>query len=105
MVQPSSGPEGHPKRFQMAVDICSTHAALGSEGFVGPQWYCLFHAGVVFGGSKRYPLESDWIHERCREIAGAFPVLAPVMESMPAAWASEKVHWNALGALWRSQKK
>lgn len=98
-LNPFTGPDAHsPKILQYAIDICRTHAALGNAGIAGPQWQCLFYAGIVFG--KRYPEECSWIMERCCEAAAAFPVLTPAIESMPKVWNGEKVHWNALGRLW-----
>ena len=87
-------------RFQVAVDICKTHAALGMEGSFGPQWWCLFYAGFGFQGPRRNPVECDWIVDRCRGIALYFPILKPVIENMPAIWTLEKFYWNPWGALW-----
>lgn len=98
-LNPSTGPDAHsPKILQFAIDICRTHAALGKGGIAGPQWQCLFYAGIIFG--KRYPEECNWIMERCREAAAAFPVLTPAIENMPKVWEGDTVHWNALGRLW-----
>ena len=105
IVQPITGPRADiPERFQFAVEICRTHAALGRDGHNGPQWWCLFYAGLAFG-SKRYPLECDWIMERLEEIVILYPVLWLPFSKMPATWASDSVHWNAGGRLFHYQEK
>ena len=103
IVHPLTGPEplSHG-RYQLAVEICRTHAAMGSEGYVGPSWQCLFFAGMVFGGKKRYPLESEWILDRLREVAMVFPTLRPVVEAMPTLWERERSHWYGFAELYRS---
>ena len=99
IAQPITGPRADiPERFQFAVEICRTHAALGRDGLNGPQWWCLFYAGLAFG-AKQYPLECHWIMERLTEIAIEFPVLRVPFSYMPATWAAERVHWNAWGRL------
>ena len=98
IVQPVPGPRADiPQRFQFAVDICRKHAALGKDSFNGPQWWCLFYAGLAFG--KHYPLECHWIMERLGETARQFPVLGTPFMNMPAMWAADTVHWNAWGRL------
>jgi hypothetical protein len=97
VAQPVIGPH-IPGRFQMAVDICRTHAALGVNAINGPQWWPLYYAGLAFG-NKNYPLECDWIMGMCRKIGRLFPVLLFAMNNMPTTWAEEEVHWNPLGRL------
>jgi hypothetical protein len=98
-LNPLTGPDAHsPKILQYAIDICRTHAALGNGGIAGPQWQCLFYAGIIFG--KPYPKECNWIMDRCCEAAVAFPVLTPAIKNMSKVWKGERVHWNALGRLW-----
>ena len=98
IVKPIPGPRADiPQRIKFAVDICRTHAALGKDSFNGPQWWCLFYAGLAFG--KHYPLECMWIMERLRETAMQFPVLALAFMNIPGTWAAETVHWNAWGRL------
>jgi hypothetical protein len=101
VVRPVPGPEPHSvSHFQYAVDICRTQAALGKEGYVGPCWHCLFYAGIVFGGSKRYSMESEWTLDMLRSVAIVFPVIQEMVERMPAVWESDRVHWNAFARLW-----
>jgi hypothetical protein len=99
IVHPFTGPEmtQEGNRFQMAVDICRTQAALGEDGVILPSWQCLFYAGLAFGGSKVYPRECGWILERCLDIVTAFPVVRSVIDGMIVSWAAETVHWNAMG--------
>ena len=104
IVHPFTGPRAEiPQRFQFAVEICRTHAALGRDGINGPQWWCLFYAGLAFG--KQYPLECNWILEKLNEIAMEFPVLGVPFSNMPAIWTADSVHWNAFGRLFRIQGK
>jgi hypothetical protein len=102
MVSPKSGPEplSH-NRYTLAVDICRTHAALGKEAYIGPSWQSLFYAGMVFGGKKRYPLESEWIMEKLRIVGAGFPSVRLVIESMPLQWEDEMSHWNGFAAWFR----
>ena len=101
VVDPVPGPTTpFANRFQIAVDLCRTQAALGKDGFIGPQWQCLFYAGLAFGAENFYPLESNWVLGRLRVIGIAFPILSPMVEKMPAIWRSDKVHWNAFGRLY-----
>jgi hypothetical protein len=98
IVHPFTGPETtQGNRFQMAVDICRTHAALGEDAVILPSWQCLFFAGLAFGGKKVYPRECGWILERCLGVATAFPVIESVIEGTVASWEAETVHWNAMG--------
>ena len=98
-LNPFPGPDYHSSKIlECAIDMCRTHAALGNDGIAGPQWQCLFYAGIIFG--KEFVDECDWIMERCRQAAAAFPVITPAVESMPMVWNAETVHWNALGRLW-----
>jgi hypothetical protein len=98
-LNPFPGPESHPSKIlEYAIDMCRTHAALGSDGIAGPQWQCLFYAGIIFG--KQFADECGWIMERCRGAAAVFPVITLAVENMPMVWNAETVHWNALGRLW-----
>jgi hypothetical protein len=97
IVHPFTGPETQGNRFQMAVDICRTHAALGEDGVILPSWQCLFFAGLAFGGMKVYPRECGWILERCLGIATAFPVVTSFIDGMLVSWEAGTVHWNAMG--------
>jgi hypothetical protein len=101
VLHPIPGPQGphDSTRFQTAVEICRTHAALGGLGFAGPAWQSLFYAGLAFGGDRNYPKECDWILERLRGIAETFPIISPLVERMPGAWNADVVHWNVLGNL------
>jgi hypothetical protein len=103
MLVPKVGPEplSHD-RYPLAVEICRTHAALGSEAYVGPSWQSLFYAGMVFGGKKRYPLESEWILEKLRGVGAVFPTLKPVIEGMPKVWEDEISHWCGISVLYQS---
>ena len=78
-----------------AVDICRTTAALGYEAFSGPQWECLFYAGMVLGDVER-----EWIVDRCRIIALLLPVLSPQVERLEQVWREGKGDWNAFGRLY-----
>jgi len=98
VLNPIPGPQDSD-RFNTAVDVCRTHAALGDLGVIGPAWQSLFYAGLAFGGRNNYPKECDWIFERLKGIAATFPILAPIMEMMPQVWNRDRVHWNAFGSL------
>jgi hypothetical protein len=97
IIHPFPGPQ--PDRFQIAVDMCRTHASLGQDVLVGPLWRTLFYAGLVFGGDTRYPLESAWVLDRLRDVVAVFPAIGSVVDRMPAAWGSDTVHWNSLPRL------
>jgi hypothetical protein len=78
-----------------AIDICRATAALGYEAFSGPQWECLFHAGMVLGQNER-----QWIIDRCWLIAALLPVLTPQVKRLEQVWREGKHDWNALGRLY-----
>lgn len=95
---PGPGPSSHD-RYALAVDICRTHAALGENAFVGPSWQGLFYAGMVFGGKKQSPKESEWIMERLKVVVEGLPSWKRVIESMPLLWEGEMSHWNGFAGL------
>jgi hypothetical protein len=101
IVHPFTGPESPQgeNRFQLALDICRTHAALREDGVVLPSWQYLFFAGLAFGGSKVYPRECEWILKRSLDIATAFPVVHCVLEFMDVCWGSETIDWNVMGGI------
>ena len=100
VVYPYTGPEPHShNRFQIAVDICRTHAALKLETVLSVAWESLYYAGLVFGGQRFYPEGSNWIMERSRAMTKIFSFLAPSAEAMPANWEQDHVDWNGHGEL------
>jgi len=100
IISPDPGPEpASHDRYNLAVDICRTHAALGMNAYIGPSWQTLFYAGMVFAGRKGYPEESEWILERLEVVAAGLPTWRPVIESMPLMWESEMSHWNGFAGL------
>jgi hypothetical protein len=79
-----------------AIDICRTTAALGYEGFSGPQWECLFYAGMVLDGE----VEREWIIERCKMIALQMPNLSPYVDKPELAWRQGRRDWNPFGKVY-----
>lgn len=78
-----------------AIDICRTTAALGYEAFSGPQWECLFYAGMVLG-----QVEREWIVDRCKMIAARMPVLSPHVEKLTRVWREGRGEWNLFGKVY-----
>jgi hypothetical protein len=95
---PGPGPYSH-NRYAHAVDICRTHAALGREAFVGPSWQCLYFAGLAFGGSKLYPMESRWCLEQLELTGRVFPMVAALVKAMPSVWEADAFAWTGLADL------
>jgi hypothetical protein len=69
IIHPEQGPQP-PDRFECAVDICRTHAALASfppkDTIMTSEIWALYLAGLAFGRS--YPMECGWIKEQLAEI-------------------------------------
>jgi hypothetical protein len=69
IIHPEQGPQP-PDRFECAVDICRTHAALASmpqaDTTMTTEIWALYLSGFAFGRS--YPMECGWIKERLAEI-------------------------------------
>jgi hypothetical protein len=69
IIHPEQGPQP-PDRFECAVDICRTHAALTSlpqkDTTMATEIWALYLAGFGFGRS--YPMECGWIKEQLAEI-------------------------------------
>jgi len=106
VINPRPGPEPHSSnRFQNAVEICRTHVALGQEGYIGPSWQCLFYAGVAFGGTNLYPMESGWVLDTLKRIVSVLPFLEPIVARMPRVWNAEYVHWNSFAQLWEVREQ
>jgi hypothetical protein len=83
-----------------AVDICRTTAALGYNAFSGPQWECLFYAGIVLGQAER-----DWIVDRCWMVAAMLPVLSPHIERLEKVWTECNDDWNMFGRLYPREEE
>src|SRR5579862_5117453 len=97
---PGPGPYSH-NRYAHAVDICRTHAALGREAMVGPSWQYLYFAGLVFGGSKLYPMESQWILDQLRLTGLVYPMVAELVKVMPSVWEADTFVWTGLADLFK----
>lgn len=97
---PGLGPYSD-NRYATAVDICRTHAALGAEAMVGPSWQCLYFAGMVFGGRKLYPMESQWILDQLRFIGVVYPMVARLVDAMPSVWEADAFVWTGLADLFK----
>jgi Fungal specific transcription factor domain len=69
IIHPEQGPQP-PDRFECAVDICRTHAALTSlpqkDTIMTTEIWALYLSGFAFGRS--YPMECGWIKEQLAEI-------------------------------------
>lgn len=69
IIHPEQGPQP-PDRFECAVDICRTHAALTSlpqkDTTMTTEIWALYLSGFAFGRS--YPMECGWIKEQLAEI-------------------------------------
>jgi Fungal specific transcription factor domain len=69
IIHPEQGPKP-PDRFECAVDICRTHAALTSlpqkDTTMATEIWALYLAGFGFGRS--YPMECGWIKEQLADI-------------------------------------
>jgi hypothetical protein len=70
IIHPEQGPQP-PDRFECAVDICRTHAALVSlpqadTNNMTTEIWALYLSGFAFGRS--YPMECGWIKEQLAEI-------------------------------------
>ena len=69
IIHPEQGPQP-PDRFECAVDICRTHAALTSrpqkDTIMTTEIWALYLSGFAFGRS--YPMECGWINEQLAEI-------------------------------------
>ena len=69
IIHPEQGPQP-PDRFECAVDICRTHAALASfapkDTIMTTEIWALYLSGFAFGRS--YPMECGWIKEQLAEI-------------------------------------
>jgi hypothetical protein len=69
IIHPEQGPQP-PDRFECAVDICRTHAALASlkqaDTTMTTEIWALYLSGFAFGRS--YPMECGWIKEQLAEI-------------------------------------
>lgn len=85
--------------YQLAVEICRTHTAMGREVCHGT---VLFYAVLVFGGKNGYMLEDEWICDRPRDVAMVFPTLRPVIEDMPTLWERQRSHWCGFTELYRN---
>lgn len=100
IAHPFTGPEPQShKRFTTAVDICRTHASLRMDTVLSAAWEALYYAGLVFGGTRFYPRESEWIMERSRGIAKVFYFLMQPVELMPANWEKATVEWNSFAKI------
>ena len=69
IIHPEQGPQP-PDRFECAVDICRTHAALTSlpqkDTIMTTEIWALYLSGFAFGRS--YPMECGWIKDQLAEI-------------------------------------
>jgi len=69
IIHPEQGPQP-PDRFECAVDICRTHAALTAlpqkDTIMTTEIWALYLSGFAFGRS--YPMECGWIKEQLAEI-------------------------------------
>jgi hypothetical protein len=69
IIHPEQGPQPSD-RFECAVDICRTHAALTSlpqkDTIMATEIWALFISGFAFGRS--YPMECGWIKDQLAEI-------------------------------------
>jgi hypothetical protein len=87
-----------PNHSAMAIDICRTHAALEQDALNGPQWECLFHAGMVLG-----PTERKWILDQCRAISAKMTFLIPLVNNIEKVWQEYRGDWNAFGKLYHGR--
>lgn len=106
IAHPFTGPEPQShKRFSIAVDICRTHASLKMDTVLSAAWEALYYAGLVFGGTRFYPKECEWIMERSRGIAKVFYFLVGPVELMPTNWEKESVEWNSFAKIIQTMER
>ena len=64
IIVPQIGPAQRRKRFQYAIDICRTYAALGRDDmFALGKVTSVFLCGVALGGKRTCPKETGWLQD------------------------------------------
>lgn len=94
---PSIDP-AYPQRFEYAVDICRTLAALGRDPSTtaSSKIWVIFLAGVAFGGSSRSPREVAWLSKKVDGIVSMFPLMRNASLAYQGLWDTEQNFWNEL---------
>jgi hypothetical protein len=91
---------GQPKPpvFELAVDICRTYATLGPDRSytASSKVWIMFLAGVVFGGRRRSPKETEWISRQVNQIAIMFPLMKDAISSYQRLWDTEGEFWDEM---------
>jgi hypothetical protein len=103
---PQIGPQFHPRRLPLAIDICRCLAALGENkarpGLSKVWIMCI--AGVALGGERCSPAEGAWLLRQMEELAERSPLMVNVAQAHAMLWNGQGDFWNELSRSWVQTK-
>jgi hypothetical protein len=99
------------KRFEYAVDICRTYAALPrDEMFPLGKTVCVFFAGVAFGGSRLNPEPVKWLDDTMVTFLQEYlPLNGAAVVRVPSSVTNGEMEyrnvWETDGDYWEAMEK
>jgi Fungal specific transcription factor domain len=98
ILDPNIGSATNPHRFDTAVEICRTLAALGEDksNTASSKIWTLFPTGAAFGGQSRSPREAEFISMKMNEIAMMFPIMKEKIGVYDKLFGTQGDFWEEL---------